>query len=129
VAKRLPDEREAVEGAKVASATAAGLLKDADLLAGAGRCGRAVSLAVLGFEEAVKARTLGAIAAAASVGQGPGLSDDSLRKIIYGSHRERHAAGFVQHVAAAFPRVYGELIPGCPVSPEDSRCWRNWRAC
>jgi 5,10-methylene-tetrahydrofolate dehydrogenase/methenyl tetrahydrofolate cyclohydrolase len=70
VAKRLPDEREAVEGAKVASATAAGLLKDADLLAGAGRYGRAVSLAVLGFEEAVKARTLGAIAAAASVGQG-----------------------------------------------------------
>jgi hypothetical protein len=35
--KRLPDEREAIEGAAAAAANAAGLLGDADLLAGAGR--------------------------------------------------------------------------------------------
>src|SRR5260370_42706637 len=100
--KRLPGEHEAIEGAAVAVATAVGLLKDADLLAGAGSYGTAVSLAVLGFEESVKARTLGAIAAAAAMGHRPGFSDDDLRRIIYSGHRERHAAVFVQHVAAAF---------------------------
>jgi len=116
--KRLPDEHEAIEGAGVASATAVGLLKDADLLAGAGSYGTAVSLAVLGFEESVKARTLGAIAAAAAMGHRPGFSDDDLRRIIYSGHRERHAAGFVQHVAAAFPGVYGKLMLGMSVSAE-----------
>jgi AbiV family abortive infection protein len=118
MAKRLPDEREAIEGAGVASATAAGLLKDADLLAGARSYGTAVSLAVLGFEESVKARTLGAIAAGASMGRRPGFRDDDLRKIIYSGHRERHTAGFVQHVAATFPGVYGQLMLGMPVSVE-----------
>jgi AbiV family abortive infection protein len=70
--KRLPDEREAIEGAGVATATAATLLSDADLLAGAGRYGIARSLAVLALEESVKARTLGAIALAASHGGRPG---------------------------------------------------------
>jgi hypothetical protein len=41
-----------------------------------------------------------------------------MRKIIYGGHQERHAAGFVQHVAAAFPGVYGQLMLGMPVSAE-----------
>jgi AbiV family abortive infection protein len=118
MARRLPDGHEAIEGAGVATATAASLLRDADLLAGAGSYGTALSLAVLGFEESVKARTLGAIAAAAVMGRQPGFSDDSLRKIIYGGHQERHAAGFVQHVAAAFPGVYGQLMLGMPVSAE-----------
>ncbi|MGH3202099.1 MAG: AbiV family abortive infection protein [Streptosporangiaceae bacterium] len=118
MAKRLPDEHEAIEGAGTASATAAGLLKDADLLASTGSYRTAVSLAVLGFEESVKARTLGAIAAAASMGRSPGFSDDDLRKIIYTGHSQRHAAGFVQHVAAAFPGVYGKLMLGMPVSAE-----------
>jgi AbiV family abortive infection protein len=95
VAKRLPDEREAIEGAGVASATALGLLGDADLLVGAGSYGTALSLAVLAFEESVKARTLGAIAAAVAQGRRPGFSDDALRKIIYSGHRERHNAGLV----------------------------------
>jgi AbiV family abortive infection protein len=99
--KRLPDEREAIEGAGVATATAATLLGDADLLAGAGSYGIARSLAVLALEESVKARTLGAIALAASYGGRPGFSDDDLRKIVYSGHRERHDAGFLQHVAAA----------------------------
>jgi AbiV family abortive infection protein len=119
MARRLPDEHEAIEGAGVASATAAGLLKDADLLAGSGSYGSAVSLAVLGFEESVKARTLGAIAAAASMGSPAGFTDDALRKIIYGGHSERHLAGFLQHVAAASPDVYGALMLGMPVSTED----------
>ena len=54
VAKRLPNEREAQVGATVAAANAAGLLGDADLLAGVGRYGSALSLAVLAFEESVK---------------------------------------------------------------------------
>jgi AbiV family abortive infection protein len=116
--KRLPDESEAIEGAGVAVATAAGLLKDADLLAGAGSYGTAVSLAVLGFEESVKARSLGAIAASAAMGRRPGFSDDALRKIVYGGHRERHAAGFIQHLAAALPGVYGTLMLGMPVTAE-----------
>jgi AbiV family abortive infection protein len=81
-AQRLPDEREAAEGAVAAAANAAGLLGDADLLAAAGRYGSALSLAVLAFEEAVKARGLGAIAAAAAQGREPGFSEDTLRKII-----------------------------------------------
>jgi hypothetical protein len=116
MAKRLPDEREAVEGARTASATSAGLLKDADVLAGTGSYGTAISLLVLGFEESVKARTLGAIAAAASMGRRPGFSEDQLRKIIYSGHRERHAAAFVQHLAAAFPGDYSKLMLGMPLS-------------
>jgi hypothetical protein len=118
---RLPDEREAIEGARTASATAAGLLNDADILAGAGSYGAATSLAVLGFEESIKARTLGAIAAATSMGRSPGFSEDELRKIIYGGHRERHAAAFVQHLAAAFPDDYGKLMLGMPLSAVTSR--------
>ena len=74
VAKRLPNEREAQVGATVAAANAAGLLSDADLLAGVGRHGSALSLAVLAFEESVKARTLGAIVAAAAQGRTLGAS-------------------------------------------------------
>ena len=74
MAKRLPDKREAIEGAGVAAAAAAvGLLSGADLLAGAGSYGIARSLAVLALEESVKARTLGAIAVAASHGGSAGL--------------------------------------------------------
>lgn len=101
----------------MAVATAAGLLKDADLLAGSGSYGTALSLAVLGFEESVKARSLGAIVAAAAMGRSPGFSDDALRKIIYGIHRERHAAGFIQHVAAAFPGACN-LMLGMQVTAE-----------
>jgi AbiV family abortive infection protein len=118
VARRLPDEREAVEGAGVAAATAAGLLSDADLLAAAGRHGTALSLAVLGFEESVKARTLGAIAAAAARGERPGFTEETLGKIIYSGHRTRHSAGFLQHLAAALPDVHGHLMLGMPVSAE-----------
>jgi hypothetical protein len=120
MAKRLPDEREAIEGAGVAVATASGLLRDADLLASAGSYGSAVSLAVLGFEESVKARSLGAIAAAAGMGRRPGISDDTLRKIIYSGHRERHTVGFIQYVAAASPGAYGNLMLGMPISAEDT---------
>jgi len=118
MAKRLPDEHEAIEGAGLASAAAGGLLKDADVLAGVGSYGRAISLAVLGFEESVKARTLGAIAASAAMGRQPGFTDEALRKIIYTGHQERHAAGLMQHLAAAFPGIYGELMLGMEVSAE-----------
>lgn len=118
--KRLPDEREAIEGAAAAAANAAGLLGDADLLAGAGSFGTAVALAVPSLEEAVKARALGAIAAAAAIGTRPGFSDDDLRKILYSGHRERHAAGFYQQVAAAHPGAYGRKMLGMPVSGEDA---------
>jgi len=120
MAKRLPDEREAVEGAGVATATAAGLLGGADLLAQAGNYGIARSLAVLAMEESVKARTLGAIAAAAAQGRRPGFSDDDLRKIVYSGHRERHAAGLVQHVAAALPGVYAKVMLGMAVGAEEA---------
>lgn len=66
----------------------------------------------------MKARTLGAIAAAAAMGQRPGFSDGELRKIIFSGHQERHAAGFVQHIAATFPGAYGHLMLGLPVSAE-----------
>ncbi len=116
MAKRLPDEPEAIEGARVATAAAAGLLSNADLLAGAGSFGTALALAVLALEESVKARTLGAMAAAAAQGRTPGFSDDDLRKIVYSGHRERHDAGFIQHVAAAYPDVYGRVMLGLPAA-------------
>ena len=119
MAKRLPDKREAIEGAGVAAAAAAGLLSGADLLAGAGSYGIR-SLAVLAMEESVKARTLGAIAVAASYGGRPGFSDDDLRKIVYSGHRERHDAGFVQHVAATFPDAYGGVMLGMSAGTEDA---------
>jgi AbiV family abortive infection protein len=115
--QRLPDEREAVVGAVAAGATATGLLGDADLLAGAGRYGSALSLGVLAFEEAVKARSLGAIAASAAQGREPGFVEDTLRKIIYRGHQARHEAGLLQHVAAAFPMIYGKLILGIAATP------------
>jgi AbiV family abortive infection protein len=71
MSKRLPDVHEAIEGAKVAAVTAAGLMRDSDILATAGSYGTAVSLAVLGFEESVKARTLGAITVAPRWGVAP----------------------------------------------------------
>jgi AbiV family abortive infection protein len=118
VAKRLPDEKEAIEGAVVSVANAARLLGDADLLAGAGSTGTAVSIVVLAFEEAVKARTLGAIAAAAAVGTRPGFSDDDLRKIVYSGHQTRHGAGFLQHLAVTTPGAYGNLLFGMPLPPD-----------
>ena len=120
MAKRLPDEREAINGAGVATATAADLLSGADLVAGSGSYGIARSLAVLALEESVKARTLGAIAAAAAQGRRPGFSEDDLRKIVYSGHRERHAAGLVQHVAAAFPDLYGRVMLGMSVGAADA---------
>ena len=120
MAKRLPDKREAIEGAGVAAAAAADLLSGADLLAGTGSYGIAQSLAVLAMEESVKARTLGAIAVAASHGGRPGFSDDDLRKIVYSGHRERHDAGFVQHVAATFPDAYGRVMLGMSAGTEDA---------
>ena len=68
----------------------------------------------------MKARTLGAIAVAASHGGRPGFSDDDLRKIVYSGHRERHDAGFVQHVAATFPDAYGKVMLGMPAKAEDA---------
>jgi AbiV family abortive infection protein len=118
VPKRLPDENEALEGAVVSLANAGRLLGDADLLAGAGSTGTAVSIVVLAFEEAVKARTLGAIAAAAARGTRPGFSNDHLGKIIYSGHQTRHAAGFLQHLAAASPDAYGNLLLGMPLPPD-----------
>lgn len=115
--QRLPDEREAVVGAVAAAANAAGLLGDADLLAGVGRYGSALSLAVLAFEEAVKARSLGAIAASAAQGREPGFSEDTLRRVIYRGHQARHEAGLLQHVAAAFPMIYGKLMLGIAATP------------
>jgi AbiV family abortive infection protein len=118
MAKRLPDEKEALEGAVVSVANAGRLLRDADLLAAAGSTGTAVSIAVLAFEEAVKARILGAIAAAAAVGTRPGFGEDDLRKIIYSGHQIRHVAGFLQHLAAASPGIYGNLMFGMPFPPD-----------
>ena len=117
VAKRLPNERQAQVGATVAAANAAGLLGAADLLAGVGRYGSALSLAVLAFEESVKARTLGAIVAAAAQGRTPGFAEDDLRKIIYSSHQARHEAGLKQHLAATDPDLYGRLMLGMAASP------------
>jgi hypothetical protein len=77
-AKRLPGEDEAAEGAALAAVNAVDLLGDADLFANAGRYGSAVSLVVLAFEESVKARTLGAITAAAAQGRNPGFSHDTI---------------------------------------------------
>lgn len=119
-ARRLPDEREAADGMVVAAANAAGLLSDADILAAAGSYGRALSLAVLAFEESVKARTLGAIVASAAHGRQPGFTDDDLREIIYSGHRTRHAAGFFQHLASEFPDVYGKAMRGMTISSAEA---------
>jgi AbiV family abortive infection protein len=118
-AKRLPDEHEAAEGAALAAANAVALLGDADHLADAERFGSAVSLAVLAFEESVKARTLGAITAAAAQGRRPGFSDDALLKIIYNGHQARHHAGLLQHVAATSPNVFGKSMLGIALSADE----------
>jgi hypothetical protein len=34
---------------------------------------------------------------------------------VYNGHRERHAAGLIQHVAVAFPDVYGRVMLGMSV--------------
>ena len=120
MSKRLPDEHEAIEGAGVAAATAAGLLSGADVVASAGNYGLARSLAVLALEESVKARTLGAIAAATAQGRPPGFSDDLLRKIVYSGHQERHAAGLVQHVAAEYPDSYAKVMLGMSASAAEA---------
>jgi AbiV family abortive infection protein len=75
---------------------------------------------VLAFEESVKARTLGAIMSAAAQGRPVGFSDEGLRKIIYDNHRARHAAGFLQHLAAASPDVYGKWMLGMAITPAET---------
>jgi AbiV family abortive infection protein len=120
MAKRLPNEHEAIKGAGVATTTAVSLLSAADLAADADSYGIARSLAVLALEESVKARTLGAIAAAAAQGRHPGFSDDDMRKIVYSGHRERHAAGFEQHIAATYPDVYAKIMLGMSVDAADA---------
>jgi AbiV family abortive infection protein len=119
-AKRLPNEQEATRGTVIAAANAAQLLHSADLLAAAAHYGTAVALAVLAFEESVKARTLGAIVGAARQGRLVGFNDDDLRKIIYYSHESRHFAGFFQHLAAAYPNVYGKIMLGIAIDPADA---------
>jgi AbiV family abortive infection protein len=120
MAKRLPNEQEAIVGAVVATAAAVGLLNGADILASTGAYGIARSLIVLALEESVKARTLGAIAAAASTGNRLGFSDKWLAKIVYSGHRERHTAGFFQHLAATFPDAYGRLMLGMPIDSDEA---------
>lgn len=39
---------------------------------------------------------------------------------MYSGHRERHDAGFVQHVAATFPDAYGRVMLGMPADAEDA---------
>lgn len=120
MAKRLPNEQEAIAGAGVANAAAAGLMSGADVLAGTGSYGIARALTVLALEESVKARTLGAIAAASSRGNRPGFSDKLLAKVVYGGHRERHGAGFFQHLAATFPDLYGTLMLGMSIDSAEA---------
>jgi AbiV family abortive infection protein len=116
--KPLPTPAEAAAGVVITAANAANLLSDADLLAAAERFSTALSLTVLAFEESVKTRTLGAIMMADG---GPlGFSDGGLRKIIYGSHRARHFAGFLQHLAAATPHVYGKVMLGMALTPAEA---------
>src|SRR6185312_7200810 len=126
-AQRLPDEREAAEGAVAAAANAAGLLGDADLLAAAGRYGSALSLAVVAFEEAVKARGLGAIAAAAAQGREPGFSEDTLRKIIYSGHQARHEAGCCSTSRLPFRRSTSNSCSASPGHRAKLACWRSSR--
>jgi len=116
--KRLPDEHEAIEGAGVASATAVGLLKDADLLVGAGSYGTAVSLAVLGFEESVKARTLGAIAAAAAMGS----------QVLAGSKDGTASAQGLGPISGLLPRDHLTTESGMPQA-SSSMSRRRSRAC
>ncbi|HZU16320.1 MAG TPA: AbiV family abortive infection protein [Candidatus Dormibacteraeota bacterium] len=97
--KRLPDKDEAARGVRLAADNAAGLLSDADTLAATGRYSSALSLVVLAFEESVKARTLGAIVAAAAVGLPVGFNDRTLRQVIYSGHKIRHRVGAIQHLA------------------------------
>jgi AbiV family abortive infection protein len=116
--KPLPTPAEAATGALITAANAANLLSDADLLAAAGRFSSALSLTVLAFEESVKTRTLGAIMTAD--GRPLGFSDHGLRKLLYGSHRARHLAGFLQHLAAASPSVYGKYMLGMALTPAEA---------
>jgi hypothetical protein len=67
MARCLSDEHGAVEDAGAVVATAAGPLRDADFPVSSGSDGTAVSPAVLGFDESLKARSLGAIAATAAM--------------------------------------------------------------
>lgn len=123
--KRLPDKTEAATGAKLAAANARALLDGADRLAGDRQYGSAGALAVLALEEAVKARTLGAIVAAAAQGRQPGFSETDLTKIIYKSHKHRHDAGLIQHIAANQPKIYHKLMLGQELSPVEKTAMAN----
>jgi AbiV family abortive infection protein len=120
MSKRLPDEQEAIVGAGVPNAASIEVLSGADAVAGTGRYGVARSLAVLALEESVKARTLGAIAATSSARNRPGFSDKLLAKIVCSGHRERHSAGFFQHLATTFPDAYGQLMLGMSIEPAEA---------
>jgi AbiV family abortive infection protein len=106
--------------ADVGAMVAAGLLSDANILAAVGSHGRALSLAVLAFEESVQARALGAIVASAAQGRQPGFAEDDLRRIIYSGHRARHAAGFLQYLASEYPGIYGKAMLGISISSSEA---------
>jgi AbiV family abortive infection protein len=94
--KRLPTQIEALDGLKRTAANARQMLKSADAAAGIGNYGPAVALTVLGLEESIRARTLGALAVVELVHVA--IPEDTLRKVIYQGHQEWHEVGLVQHL-------------------------------
>lgn len=108
--KRLPTPSEARTGAEAAADNASELLRAADALAAESLYGSATSMAVLAFEESVKARALMAIFATGGPGAALGFSEAELRGIIYNSHRLRHGAGFLQDMQSVLiPMVLGQM--------------------
>ncbi|MEU8512627.1 AbiV family abortive infection protein [Kitasatospora sp. NPDC048722] len=107
--KRLPTQDEAAIGLKIAAANAREMLDSADLVAAGQLFGQAAALAVLAFEESVKSRTLAAVAVG---GQHIAFTEDALSKIIYSGHKERHTAGFYQHLFTEHPGIFSKALTG-----------------
>ncbi|MEU4499239.1 AbiV family abortive infection protein [Streptomyces sp. NPDC023998] len=120
---RLPDQGEAVVGLKLATDTARRLLDSAQLLAAGQHYGPARSLAVLAFEESVKARTLAHIAEA---GGGVIFSEDDLKKIIFSGHTERHRTGFYQHMVSEYPAALFKALAGLKVEADEVKAVTEW---
>ncbi|WP_042404768.1 AbiV family abortive infection protein [Streptacidiphilus carbonis] len=123
---RLPEPGEAVVGLKLAADTARRLLDGAQLLAAGQHYGPARSLAVLAFEESVKARTLAHMADPGE--DGVIFSEDVLKKIIFSGHVERHDTGFYQQMVSQYPAALFAALAGLKVEADDVKAVAEWSA-
>lgn len=99
MARPLPEAKDALAGGTAAIFNAENLIESAEIVAERGNFGAAIALAVLGVEEAVKARVLFGVLTATKFGAPFGLKDKAFRDTLFHNHALRHVLAFLQEMS------------------------------